>query len=139
MQKGYVIKHSQKKRLLETFTDMKLNVQCQTENLRTQVSWKLGALERVLLYQELSKRKILVNTYFSSQFNYCSLIWIFHISCLFKLSFVFSVDFDQCIIYFSITHCGKSCPYLEFFWSVFSPNAGKYGSEKFRIQTLFTQ
>ena len=42
------------------------------------------------------------------------------------------------------------CPYSEFFWSVFpsirteylsvfSPNAGKYGSEKFRIRTLFTQ
>ena len=70
MWKGYVIKHLQKKRLLEIFTDMKLNVQYPIENLCTQVSWKLGALERVLLYQELSKRKILVNTYFSSQFNY---------------------------------------------------------------------
>ena len=50
---------------------------------------------------------------------------------------------------------GKKCPYLEFFWSVFSvfelntgdteylsvfsPNAGKYGPEKLRIRTLFTQ
>ena len=25
------------------------------------------------------------------------------------------------------------------FWSVFSPNAGKYGPEKLRIRTLFTQ
>ena len=23
----------------------------------------------------------------------------------------------------------KKCPYSEFFWSVFSPNAGKYGAE----------
>ena len=30
----------------------------------------------------------------------------------------------------------KTCPYWELFWSVFSPNAGKYGSEKFRIRTL---
>ena len=82
MQKDYVIKHSQKKRLLEIFTDMKLNVQCQIENLCTQVSWKLGALERALLYQELSKRKILVNAYFSSQFNYYSLVWIFNIPAL---------------------------------------------------------
>ena len=29
-------------------------------------------------------------------------------------------------------------PYSEFFWSVFSPNAGKYGPEKLRIRTLFT-
>ena len=40
----------------------------------------------------------------------------------------------------------KKCPYLEFFWSVFSriwtkfsPNAGKYGPKKLRIRTLFTQ
>ena len=29
--------------------------------------------------------------------------------------------------------------YSEFFWSVFSPNAGKYGPEKLRTWTLFTQ
>ena len=44
----------------------------------------------------------------------------------------------------------EKCPYSEFFWSVFihirtdyrdvfSPNAGKYGPEKLRIRTLFTQ
>ena len=29
--------------------------------------------------------------------------------------------------------------YSEFFWSVFSPNAGKYGLGKLRIRILFTQ
>ena len=41
----------------------------------------------------------------------------------------------------------KKCPYSELFWSVFfrkylsvfSPNAGKYGSEQLRVLTLFTQ
>ena len=33
----------------------------------------------------------------------------------------------------------EKCPYLKFFWSVFSPNAGKHGPEKLRIRTLFTQ
>ena len=33
----------------------------------------------------------------------------------------------------------EKCPYSEFFWSVFSPNMGKYGPEKLRIRTLFTQ
>ena len=28
------------------------------------------------------------------------------------------------------THCVKSVQIRSFFWSVFSPNAGKYGSEK---------
>ena len=29
------------------------------------------------------------------------------------------------------------CPYSEFFWSVFSPNAGKCEPEKLQIRTLF--
>ena len=33
----------------------------------------------------------------------------------------------------------KKCPYLEFFWPIFSPNEGKHGPEKPRIRTLFTQ
>ena len=33
----------------------------------------------------------------------------------------------------------EKCPYSEFSWSVFSPNAGKYGPEKLRIRTLFMQ
>ena len=33
----------------------------------------------------------------------------------------------------------EKCPYSEFLWSVFSQNARKYETEKFRIRTLFTQ
>ena len=33
----------------------------------------------------------------------------------------------------------EKCLYSKFFWSVFIPKAGKYGPEKFRIRTLFTQ
>ena len=33
----------------------------------------------------------------------------------------------------------EKCRYSEFFCSVFIPNAGKYGPEKLRIGTLFTQ
>ena len=32
----------------------------------------------------------------------------------------------------------ENCPFSEFLWSVFSPNAGKYGPEKLRIRTRFT-
>ena len=31
----------------------------------------------------------------------------------------------------------EKCPYSEFFWSVFSQNAGKYGPEKLQMRTLF--
>ena len=33
----------------------------------------------------------------------------------------------------------EKCPYSKFFWSAFSPNAGKYGPEKLRMRQLFTK
>ena len=33
----------------------------------------------------------------------------------------------------------EMCPYSEFFWSVFSPNAGIYGPEKLWVWRLFTK
>ena len=41
-------------------------------------SRKLFALSRVTAYMNLPKRKILMNVFFNSQFNYCSLIWMYH-------------------------------------------------------------
>ena len=41
-------------------------------------SRKLFALSRVTAYMNLPKRKILTNVFFNSQFNYCSLIWMYH-------------------------------------------------------------
>ena len=42
---------------------------------------------------------------------------------------------------FSLLHLSlrEKCLYSEILWSVFSPNAGKDGPEKFRIETIFTQ
>ena len=33
----------------------------------------------------------------------------------------------------------EKCPYSEIFWSVFSPNAGKYRPKRLRMRTLFMQ
>ena len=45
-------------------------------------------------------------------------------------------NFRKIINYYALH---EKCPYSEFFWSVISPNVGKYGPEIFRIWTLFTQ
>lgn len=39
---------------------------------------KLHALSRVSPYMSLRKKKILMNAFFSSQFSYCPVIWMFH-------------------------------------------------------------
>ena len=45
------------------------------------LKWILGplnALAKITPYMELTKRRILMNAFFDSQFNYCPLIWMFH-------------------------------------------------------------
>ena len=39
---------------------------------------KVNALSRVVPYMTLSKKKILMNSFFNSQFSYCPLIWMSH-------------------------------------------------------------
>ena len=45
----------------------------------------------------------------------------------------------QCNSGFILMSLRENCLYSEYFWAVFSPNAGKYGPEKLRIRTFFTQ
>ena len=39
---------------------------------------KLNALARLTAYMELGKRRIVMATFFNSQFNYCPVIWMCH-------------------------------------------------------------
>ena len=41
-------------------------------------SRKVNALSRVMPYMNLSKKKKVVRSFFTSQFNYCHFIWMFH-------------------------------------------------------------
>ena len=49
-----------------------INAICQKANR------KLNALARITTYMELTKRRILMNAFFDSQFKNCPLIWMFH-------------------------------------------------------------
>ena len=44
----------------------------------TIVGQKLNALSRITPYMDLSKRCLLLNAFFISQFSYCPLVWMFH-------------------------------------------------------------
>ena len=39
---------------------------------------KVNALTRISPYIDLEKRCILMNSFFTSQFNYCPFVWMFH-------------------------------------------------------------
>ena len=58
--------------------DAKLNFNEHLNNIISKVSRKVNALSRAVPYMRVSKRKILLNSFFNSQFSYCPLIWMFY-------------------------------------------------------------
>ena len=58
--------------------DAKLNFNGHLNNIISKVSRKVNALSRAVPYMRVSKRKILLNSFFNSQFSYCPLIWMFY-------------------------------------------------------------
>ena len=62
-----------------------------------------------------------------------------HIQDLFILIYWKCLNFDAPRILQARRTLHEKCPYLEFTWSLFSPNAGKCRPEKLQIRTLFTQ
>ena len=58
--------------------DVNLNFNDRISDLCKKASRKISALARVTHFMGLSKRKLLINAFFTSQFSYCPLIWMCH-------------------------------------------------------------
>ena len=58
--------------------DSKLTFKPHVDSICRKAGLKLNAISRIIPYMAFSKRRLLVNAFFSSQFNYCLLIWMFH-------------------------------------------------------------
>ena len=67
------IKNSEYEKLPGIKVDTKLNFNEHLNDIISKASCKANALLRVMPYMSLSKKKILVNSVFKSQFNYCPL------------------------------------------------------------------
>ena len=72
-----VIHNWQSKKLLGVTCDNKLKFEKHINTICQKANRKVNALARITPYMELKKRRILMNAFFHSQFNYCSLIWMF--------------------------------------------------------------
>ena len=73
-----VIKNSQNEKLLRVFFNEKATFGYHIENMCIKASRKLQAFTRVAPYIDLSKRNLLMNAFFSSQFSYFPLVWMCH-------------------------------------------------------------
>ena len=64
--------------LLGITIDSELNFENHLSAICNKVSRKINALGRITKHMPLEKRRIVMKTFIESQFNYCSLIWMFH-------------------------------------------------------------
>ena len=72
------IKESDYEKLLGITFDKKLNFKKHTEDLCRKANQKIHALTRLSNYIDPVKSEILMNSFISSQFNYCPLVWMFN-------------------------------------------------------------
>ena len=72
------IKNSTCEKLQGVKVDNKLNFSEQLDGIIKKASRKVSALYRIFPFMDLTKRRLLMNSFFSSQFSYCPLIWMCH-------------------------------------------------------------
>ena len=64
-------------KLLDITFDCKLNFNKHIEDICEKVSQKLNTLAKFATYMGATKKRILMNAFFKSQFNYCPLVWMY--------------------------------------------------------------
>ena len=69
------INNSLSEKLLAITFDCKLKFNKHIEDICQKASQKLNALARLVAYMGTTKKGLLMNTIFKSQFNYCPLLW----------------------------------------------------------------
>ena len=72
------LQNTKSQKLLGIRIDNKLTFNEHISKLCDKASNKINALARIFPYIPLEQRKILMNSFFLSQFNYCSLVWMNH-------------------------------------------------------------
>ena len=56
--------------------DLKLNFISHIHDICQKAGQKLNTTSRITAYVDFAKRRLLVNAFFYSQFNYCQLVWM---------------------------------------------------------------
>ena len=72
------IENSNRQRVLGVKTDSKLNFKEHLDRMIKKASRKINPLSCIVPYMNIAKRRLLMNSFFASQFNYCPLVWMCH-------------------------------------------------------------
>ena len=74
----FEIKNTNYEKLLGIKVDSRLSFNKHLDGIIKKASRKINALSRITPFINISKKRILVNSFFNLQFNYCPLVWMFH-------------------------------------------------------------
>ena len=80
------IEISKCQKLLGINIDSKLTFEDHINRICKKATTKLNVLSRISYYMDHLKRRLLVNAFFTSQFNYCPFTWMFHSRKLNKIN-----------------------------------------------------
>ena len=72
------ISNSDCKKPLGVKIDSKLNFNIHLDTILKKASQKIHVLAKITPYMSINKRRLLMNSFFKSQFNYCPLVWMCH-------------------------------------------------------------
>ena len=72
------LENTSSEKLLGIIIDGKLNFKEHLEGIIKKASQKVNVPSRITPFMNLTKRKLLMNLFFTSQFNYCPLVWMCH-------------------------------------------------------------
>ena len=75
---GFTIKASKKEVILGMRIDSNLTFKEHITSICSKANQKLYALTRISKYMSLQKRRILIKSFITSQFNYCPMVWMCH-------------------------------------------------------------
>ena len=102
-----LIKASDCEKLLGRKIDYKLNFDNHVNSLCKKANNKLRTLARATPYMYIEKKKLLMNSFFNAQFNYCPLLWMLHSRCNNnKIKHLH----ERCL---RLTYCDKTSSYEE--------------------------
>ena len=74
----FKIKKTECEKLLGIKVDCELKFENYLDRVIKNASNKINALSRVTPFMNLSEKKMLMDSFFKSQFSYCSLVWMCH-------------------------------------------------------------
>ena len=72
------VSNSKHKKLLEIKVDHDLNFNEHVSSLCKKASQKLNALSRIASCMTFDQRRLILNSFITSHFSYCAIVWMFH-------------------------------------------------------------